>query len=166
MHLLEDGTGFRIYNDLTEFVIGQLPSDESLLEYKFVLREMLTSSELYWVDGYVIEETCVEEFLQYYEHEISKDTLLILLATMNGIDRTIERSGRPTLEGLIDKFKKPLPDFLDDSEIDNKVIFLPKVIEAIGVTYTPESLHISQAKFEKLLDKMKAKYDVEVEESE
>lgn len=163
-YLLDDGTGFKHYKELTNFVLALYTDVESevdpnkLMEYHFVLKQLYISDELIFIDDFVIDSCCIEDFVEYYRDELSQNDLLYILSIY-----TADIVSADTLEDILEKYKKnrKLLSALEaeDPDLDRKVVFLPDVIEAIGVTYDDEILNVNQDKMNKILLSLKAKYE-------
>jgi hypothetical protein len=177
-YLFDDCTGFKHYNDLTQVVLSassestessespvslpELYSPDRLLEYQYVLKTLIQSDELILVDEHIIDVSCIDEFMQFYREKFSEPDLLYLLAVIGNHDFD-------TMEEVLLKYKKdrikqaPLNLTEEgEKEMDKKVVVLPEVVKAIGITYTKDIFGLDQDRFNKILKSLKAKYDADL----
>lgn len=211
--LFEDD-GYKHYNELMHLIATNRKADETgetdvfpdyLWEYNFVLKEMIKDEELIECNNYIIDHSCVDDFLKYYKRKgtISSDDMLCLLSVYGSPSSTMleeyleqykhqcdklfttklivmlkDTSGSGSSKLDIEKYKRdcaPLTgvvsgtdntaatgvtDVQNEDFMDQKVLFLPSVAKAVGVTYTPDVLGIDQEKFNKIMLALKVKYHV------
>jgi hypothetical protein len=123
--------GYRKYDDIIEYACSSTTSKTSnlyadfLYETNYLIQYLLQNETLVWIDAWLIDMQCLDEFLEEQVH-ISNIGQLIAMCSYPTIGTNITRNIKP-LQSIYNLYNKYLPDFLRDPEMERKVLYLTEV---------------------------------------
>jgi hypothetical protein len=118
-------SGYRKYNDIIEFVCPDKSNTNYLYEINYLLQYWITVDSLVWIDDWLIDIQCMDDFLEQ-QLSLTETGKLIAIFAYHSIEKNVRRNIIP-LQPILAKYHKYLPNYLSDPTMERQVLYLPDV---------------------------------------